>query len=212
VDLLKQVRELRKGLTVISIRQHQALGLGHAVMRAKAVAGQEAFAVLLGDEIMITGKGKPTGIGQLKKLAEDTELSTVAVINVEKNETSRYGIIEGKPAGKNLWKVTGVVEKPNPLNAPSTLALPGRYIFSPKIFNILEKTKPGKNGEIQLSDAMNTLAKKDGMMATVLNARRFDAGDKLGYLKANVELGLEHPEIGKAFREYIKSVAKKGSI
>ncbi len=211
-DLLKQVRELRKGLTVISLRQHQTLGLGHAVMCAKPVAGKEAFAVLLGDEIMITGKGKPTGIGQLKKIAEDTGLSTVAVIDVEKSEVSKYGIIEGKSAGKNLWKVTGVVEKPDPQKALSTLALPGRYIFSPNIFKILEKTKPGKNGEIQLSDAMNTLAKHDGMMATIVNARRFDAGDKLGYLKANVELGLEHPEIGKAFRLFLKSIVKKGSI
>jgi len=202
-DLLKQVRELRKGLTVISIRQQQALGLGHAVLCAKPVAGKEAFAVLLGDEIMIPYPKKPSGIAQLCKITESTKLSTVAVIEVDKSEVSKYGIVDVEKAGKNLWRVKDVVEKPSPKGAPSRLALPGRYVFTPEIFTILEKTKPGRNGEVQLTDAMAALAKKQGMMATVIDARRFDAGDKLGFLKANVELALEHPEIGKDFRKYL---------
>ncbi len=140
-DLLKQVRELRKGLTVISVRQQHALGLGHAVLCAKPVVGQEPFAVLLGDEIMINKKGKPSGIAQLTKIAESKELSTVAVIEVEKNETSKYGIIAAKKWGENLWKVTDVVEKPLPAKAPSNLALPGRYVFTAEVFPLLEKNQ-----------------------------------------------------------------------
>ncbi len=209
-DLLKQVRELRKGLTVISIRQQQALGLGHAVMCAMPVAGSEPFAVLLGDEIMITPKGKPSGIAQLNKIAESTDLSTVAVIEVAKSEVSKYGIVDVEAVKKNLWKVKAVVEKPSVKSAPSTLALPGRYVFTPAIFKILQKTKPGKNGEIQLTDAMTALAKQEGMMATVIDAQRFDAGDKLGFLKANVELALQHPELSGPFRAYLEDKFSKG--
>lgn len=203
-DLLKQLRELRKALTVVSIRQHQALGLGHAILCAKPVVEGEPFAVLLGDEIMIAKKGKPSGIGQLVKLAESQDLSTVAVIDVPKSEVFKYGIIEAEALGKNLWKVLSVVEKPSPSKAPGTLALPGRYVFKPEVFPILEKTKPGKNGEIQLTDAMTVLAKKHGLLATAVDAERFDTGDKLGFLKANVELALRHPEIGAAFRSYLE--------
>lgn len=203
-DLLRQVRELRKGLTVVSIRQHQALGLGHAILCARPVIAGAPFAVLLGDELMITKKGKPSGIGQLIKIAESKDLSTVAVIDVPKSEVSKYGIIDSESMGKNLWKVLSVVEKPAPAKAPSTLALPGRYVFTSEIFPILEKTKPGKNGEIQLTDAMTALAKKQGLLASIIDAERFDAGDKLGFLKANVELALRHPELGAAFRAYLE--------
>ena len=204
-DLLKQVRELRKGLTVISLRQHQAAGLGHAVLCAKPVVQKESFAVLLGDEIMIARPGKPSGIAQLNLIAESTGLSTVAVIEVPKSEVFKYGIIEAKPDGANRWRVNGVVEKPSIENAPSQLALPGRYVFTSEIFKCLGDTKPGRGGEIQLSDAMNSLARGQGLMATVIDADRFDAGDKLGFLKANVELALRHPELGAPFRAYLES-------
>lgn len=207
-DLLRQVRELRKGLTVISIRQQQALGLGHAVLCAKPVAAREPFAVLLGDEIMITRKGKPSGIAQLNKIAEDTGLSTVAVIEVPKSEVFKYGIIDAESQGANLWNVKSVVEKPAVNEAPSNLALPGRYVFTPEIFEILEKTKPGKNGEIQLTDGMTEVARRQGMMATIIDADRFDAGDKLGFLKANVELALQHPELSGPFRAYLEEKFK----
>lgn len=202
-DILKDVRELRKSVQVISIRQHTPGGLGHAVLCAAPAIEREPFAVLLGDELLITENGRPSGIGQLAKTAESTGLSTVAVIEVEKSETSRYGIVDAEEAGKNLWKVKGVVEKPQPDKAPSRLALPGRYVFNAEILDILRGTKPGFGGEIQLSDAMNTLAKKSGLMAMKIEGRRFDAGDKLGFLMANVELALQHPELGLPFREYL---------
>lgn len=212
-DLLKDVRALRNHLQVISIRQHTPGGLGHAVLCAAPAIEKEPFAVLLGDEIMITEPGKPSGIGQLAKSYESSGISTVAVIEVAKDEVTRYGIIDAKVAGENLWKVNGVVEKPKPENAPSNLALPGRYVFTSNILDILKDTKPGHGGEIQLSDAMNTLAKSSdtfgGLMATKVMGRRFDAGDKLGFLQANVELALQHPELGAPFRAYLEGRFRK---
>ncbi|HMN68438.1 MAG TPA: UTP--glucose-1-phosphate uridylyltransferase [Bdellovibrionales bacterium] len=209
-DVLKSLRDLRKNLNVISIRQHQALGLGHAVLCAEPVVGREPFAVLLGDEIQITPAGKPSATAQLTRLAEERGASAVAVIEVTKSDVGKYGIIDGAKESENLWRVKGVVEKPAVNEAPSTLALPGRYAFTADIFTHLKDTKPGRLGEIQLSDAMNALAKKEGLFATVVNARRFDAGDKLGFLKANVELALEHPEVGAPFREYLETRFGKG--
>lgn len=210
-DLLKPLRDLRKRVTVISVRQHQALGLGHAILCAKPVIGADPFAVLLGDEIMMAAPNKPSAIGQLKTIAEQTDLSSVAVIEVPIQEVHKYGIIAGDSVGPHLWRVRSVIEKPDPDQAPSNLALPGRYIFTSDIFAVLEQTRPGHSGEIQLSDAMNVLAKQKGLMAAVLDARRFDAGDKLGYLKANVELALEHPEIGASFRAYLEEKFGKKS-
>ena len=203
-DLLKDLRELRKKITVISIRQQEALGLGHAVLCAEPVVGNEPFAVLLGDEIMITAKDKPSAIGQLVKVAEETRLSAVSVLEVPKSEVFKYGIVDAESKGPGLWKVKGVVEKPAIDKAPSNLSLPGRYVFTSDIFKHLRNIRPGKLGEIQLSDAMDSLAKEQGLMAATLNGERFDAGDKLGFLKANVELALRHPEIGTAFSEYLK--------
>lgn len=204
-DLLKELRDLRKRITVVSVRQHEALGLGHAVLCAEPIVGREPFAVLLGDEIMITEKSKPSAIAQLTSVAEQNKLSTVSVIEVAASEVSKYGIIAAEDKGPNLWKVSGVVEKPALNQAPSRLALPGRYVFTADIFTHLHNTKPGRGGEIQLSDAMNGLAKKEGMLATILSGERFDAGDKLGFLKANVELALRHPEVGKDFAAYLKA-------
>lgn len=203
-DLLKDLRELRKKITVISIRQQEALGLGHAVLCAEPVVGNEPFALLLGDEIMITAKDKPSAIGQLVKVAEHARLSAVSVLEVPKSEVFKYGIVDAENKGPGLWKVKGVVEKPPVDKAPSNLSLPGRYVFTSDIFKHLRNIRPGKNGEIQLSDAMDSLAKEQGLMAATLNGERFDAGDKLGFLKANVELALRHPEIGSAFSEYLK--------
>lgn len=203
-DLLKDLRELRKKITVISIRQQEALGLGHAILCAESVVGNEPFAVLLGDEIMITPKDKPSAIAQLIRVAEEARMSAVSVLEVPKSEVSKYGIVAAENKGPGLWKVKGVIEKPAVDKAPSNLALPGRYVFTSDIFKHLRNTKPGKLGEIQLSDAMDSLAKEQGLMAASLSGERFDAGDKLGFLKANVELALRHPELGAAFSEYLK--------
>ncbi len=205
-DLFRQIQDIREKVNLISIRQKEALGLGHAVLCAQPAIGDQPFAVLLGDEIMFRrDTWRPHGIGQLIEVAQKNSQSAVAVMEVAPSEVSKYGIVAVEETGRNLWKVTDVVEKPALNQAPSRLALPGRYVFDSKIFTYLKETKPGKNGEIQLTDAMAQLAKDPdkGMTATVLDTVRFDAGDKLGYLQANVELGMRHPEIGTAFREYL---------
>lgn len=204
LHLLQAVNDLRKRIKVLSIRQHQALGLGHAVLTAEPAVGKEPFAVLLGDEIMLNLPGKPSGIAQLKKIFDETGISTVAVMEVPETDVSKYGIIAAREKGKNLWTVENVVEKPQPAQAPSRLALPGRYVFDAEIFEDLRKTKPGRGGEIQLTDGMAALAQRKGMLATVIDAQRFDAGDKLGYMLANIEVGLKHPEIGAALEKQLR--------
>lgn len=204
-DLLKPFQEVVKNLTVVSIRQQQALGLGHAVLCAEPAVGREPFAVLLGDEVMISRPGKPSGIAQLTQIYESKKTSVVAVMEVPASEVSKYGICKVTEKGPNLWQIEDVVEKPALDKAPSRLALPGRYVFDASIFEDLKQVKPGKNGEIQLTDAMVQLARRKGLLATVIDAHRFDAGDKLGYLKANVEIGLSHPQIGADFERYLRS-------
>lgn len=204
MELLKPFYETVKNLTVVSIRQHVALGLGHAVLCAKPAIGDQPFAVLLGDEVMLPHPGRPSGIAQLAKVYEETQISAVAIMEVPQKEVNKYGIVKVTEHAHNLWNVTEVVEKPSPELAPSRFALPGRYVFDPEIFTELSQTQPGRGGEIQLTDAMTRLAKRKGMLATTLDARRFDAGDKLGYLKANVEIGLEHPDVGAAFKQYLQ--------
>lgn len=207
--LLSIVREIQSLVNIISIRQKEAKGLGHAVHTAKPIVGKEPFAVLLGDEIMFPKQqGDPTVTKQLCDIYEERQLSTVAVMEVAPSEVSKYGIIAHKE-NTSPYEVTGVVEKPSPEKAPSRLALPGRYIFKSDIFEDLENIPPGKNGEIQLTDAMAQLAARDGMLATLFSAQRFDAGDKFGFLQANIEKGLEHPEIGDKLRDYLKQRARE---
>jgi UTP--glucose-1-phosphate uridylyltransferase len=184
-------------------RQEQALGLGHAVLCASEAVGDEPFAVLLGDEIMLARPGRPSGIGQLCRVYEESGTSAVAVLEVPEKDVVRYGIVKVKDKGPNLWSVLDLVEKPTVSEAPSRLALPGRYVFDPAIFKHLRETKPGRLGEIQLTDAMAALAKSKGMLALKLDAERFDAGEKLGFMKVNLELGLRHPEIGPQLEQYL---------
>lgn len=209
LDMLESLNEIRNMVNIISIRQKQALGLGHAVYMGKPVIGNEPFAVLLGDELMIQpSPSTPTVTKQLCDTFEETQQSTVAIMEVAKSEVSKYGIIAGEKEGKWI-RVRDVVEKPEPQNAPSSWALPGRYVFSGDIFNHLENLPPGRNGEIQLTDAMCKLAQENKLIARFFDGLRYDAGDKLGYLIANVELGLKHPQIGESFREYLKNFAGK---
>jgi UTP--glucose-1-phosphate uridylyltransferase len=203
-SLLKSYYETVEKVTVISLRQHAALGLGHAVLCAEPAVGKEPFAVLLGDEVTIQRPGKSSGIAQLTKIYEETGTSTVAVMEVPQAEVVKYGIVDAREKGPNLWSVHDVIEKPTPEKAPSRLALPGRYVFDAALFEDLKQIAPGRGGEIQLTDAMTRLAKRQGMLATTLDADRFDAGDKLGYLMANVEMGLRHPQIGAEFAKYLK--------
>lgn len=204
LHLLQSVIDLRKKIKVISIRQQQALGLGHAVLTAEPAVGKEPFAVLLGDEIMLSRPSKPSGIAQLKHLFEKTQISSVAVMPVADADVSKYGICAVSEKSENLWSVHDVIEKPQLHQAPSRLALPGRYVFDAEIFADLKNVRPGQGGEIQLTDAMTSLAKRKGLLATVIDADRFDAGDKLGFLQANIEIGLRHPEVGAALEKYLR--------
>ncbi len=207
VTTLKKIRSMAN---VMSIRQKQPLGLGHAVGTARPIVGNEPFAVLLGDEIMISRPDQKTVTEQLARNFESTGLSTVAMMEVPIDETSKYGIVEGdvaKEGAHSIMRVSNVIEKPLQGQTTSRFALPGRYVFDASVFEHLAVTKPGRNGEIQLTDAMVALAKTKGLIATTFEARRFDAGDKIGYLQANIELGLEHSDTGPALRDYIKRLA-----
>ncbi len=204
-ELLKIVKDIQEMVQVISIRQKEAKGLGHAVYMGRPAVGEQPFAVLLGDEIMISDDN-PSVTAQLAQGYEATGCSTVAVMEVPQDDVKKYGIVEVENQTDDNMKVLSVVEKPQPEKAPSRLALPGRYIFNSSLFGYLENQKPGKNGEIQLTDAMTAEAKEAGLYARRFVARRYDAGDKLGYLQANIEIGLEHPQVGEALRNYLSTL------
>lgn len=207
-ETLNRLIRIRDMANIISIRQKQALGLGHAVLCGQPVIGDESFAVLLGDDIVWTDDKTPAVTAQLSKIYAETGLSTVAVMEVEGRDVEKYGIIKGSAMGDSgQYKIENVVEKPKMEDAPSRLALTGRYVFTGKIFDYLKSTKPGKNGEIQLTDAMTDVARSEGMIATRFQGKRYDAGDKLGYIQANIELALKKPDLAPALREYIKKLA-----
>lgn len=212
LEWLASLKRIRSMANVISIRQKQPLGLGHAVGAASPVVGEEPFAVLLGDEIMISRPDQKTVTEQLVNRYHVSGISTVAVMEVPLTETSKYGIVEGdvtQSAGHSLVNVKNVIEKPAQGQTTSRFALPGRYVFDSEIFAHIRNTKPGKLGEIQLTDAMIAVAKSKGLHATTFEARRFDAGDKLGYLMATIEMGLEHPELSASLRTYLKGLSER---
>lgn len=206
---LEQIERIRGMANIISVRQKQPLGLGHAVLCGRPVIGHEPFAVLLGDEIMISAPEQETPTGVLARTFDRMGLSTVAVMEVPEAEVHKYGIVEGEKNAEGVMRVTNVIEKPSPGQTRSRCALPGRYVFTSEIFQYLQETKPGKNGEIQLTDAMTQIARHHGLLATGFTARRYDAGDKLGFLQANIELALDRPELGPALRTYIKDLARR---
>jgi UTP--glucose-1-phosphate uridylyltransferase len=204
LDILMRLQKIRDMANIISIRQKEALGLGHAVYSGAPIIGKENFAVLLGDEIMYSESSEPTVTEQLSHIFAETGLSTVAIMQVEESEVEKYGIVDGEKTTQGYYKVKNVIEKPKASAAPSRLALPGRYVFTAQIFEYLKNAKPGKNGEIQLTDAMTEVAKNHGLIATTFKAKRFDAGDKLGYLMANIEIALMREDLGPQLREYLK--------
>lgn len=205
-ELLRSIQRVRSLANIISIRQKEALGLGHAVLAGAPVVGKEPFAVLLGDEIML---GSPSPTRQLVQRFDQTGMSTVAIMEVPMNDVSKYGIVATEAARDGQFPIRHVVEKPSPAEAPSQWALPGRYVFEAKIFDHLRETKPGKNGEIQLTDGMNGLAKSGRLMGSTFTAKRFDAGDKFGFLQANIEVGLAHPETGAQLKAYIQDLSTR---
>lgn len=209
LHLLDRLIKVRERANVISIRQKQALGLGHAVHAGLPVVGKEPFAVLLGDEITMGFNGEPNVTAQLVQSFESTGTSAIAIMNVPDQDVSKYGIAEVDAISDGFFKVIDLVEKPKPFETKSRWALPGRYVFDSKIMDILATAKPGLNGEIQLTDSMKVLCQQFGLNAMTFSAVRFDAGDKLGYLQANIELALHSPELNAGLKSYILDLAKK---
>lgn len=203
LELMENLRKISDMADFCYIRQRQALGLGHAILSAKNLIGDEPFAVLLGDDII----DHPTSaLQQMIDLYQKNQAPLIGIQKVPKSEVRQYGVIDAEAAVDGLYKINDLVEKPSPKEAPSNLAVIGRYILTPEIFELLEKTKPGKNNEIQLTDALKELARLRNMYGYVIQGKRFDAGDKLGFLKATVEMGLKNPELGKEFRKYLKDL------
>jgi len=190
-------------VSCIFIRQPKALGLGHAVLCAKPVVGDAPFAVILADDLI---DADVPVMKQMVAVYEARRGSVLGVEDVLPSETASYGIVDAQPVESNLLKVNSIVEKPQPADAPSTLAVVGRYILTPKIFDCLEKVRPGKGGEIQLTDGISDLMKYEDIFAYRFTGKRFDCGSKLGFMKANVELALKHPEIAQDFSSYLKNL------
>lgn len=202
------VRRISDMVQVSYTRQKEPLGLGHAVLVARDLVGEEPFAVLLGD-VLIPGANPATK--QLIEVYEATGVGAIAVEEVPRDKTNLYGIVAGEPApqapfGERLLRIRDLVEKPKPEQAPSNLAITGRYVLPAAIFDCLDRTKPGAGNEIQLTDAMRILAQETGLWAYIYAGESYDAGDKLGFLKATVELALQSPELGEPFRNYLKGL------
>ncbi|MBK9308935.1 MAG: UTP--glucose-1-phosphate uridylyltransferase GalU [Nitrospira sp.] len=201
-QILHQIRQISNLANFCYVRQSEQLGLGHAVLCAQHLIGDEPFAVILGDEII---DAHVPALAQLTHVYKKRRGAVLGVQDVPKADVSRYGIVTPKRLAHGLHRVEGLVEKPSPADAPSTLAVIGRYVLPPEIFPILRKTRPGKNGEIQLTDALKELAKKSPMYALEVEGRRHDAGDKLGFLIATVEFALKNPALGAEFRDYLST-------
>ncbi|MDE1547720.1 UTP--glucose-1-phosphate uridylyltransferase GalU [Jeotgalibaca caeni] len=205
-ELLKLVQETT-GLRIHFVRQSYPMGLGHAVLQAKAFIGDEPFVVMLGDDLM---KDEVPLTRQLMDGYERTHASTIAVMEVPHEETSKYGIIDpDNELEEGLYNVRRFVEKPDPADAPSDLAIIGRYLLTPEIFEILENQNPGAGGEIQLTDAIDTLNKTQRVFAKKFTGHRFDVGDKFGFLTTSISYGLEHPEMKDKLRDYILELSER---
>jgi UTP--glucose-1-phosphate uridylyltransferase len=207
--LLERLAHIRDMANIISIRQKHALGLGHAVLSGLPIVGKDPFAVLLGDEITMGFHGEPNVTAQLVSSFNDTQKSTIAIMEVPEKEVSKYGIAEVTEQGPGFFKVNSLVEKPKSTETKSRWALPGRYVFDGEIMEILKHAKPSLNGEIQLTDSMKVLCETHGLNAMTFKANRYDAGDKLGYLQANIELALRNPELQVGLRDYILEISQK---
>ncbi len=204
-DLLREVRNISRLIDVVAVRQKEPLGLGHAVMVTEKVVGDNAFVVALGDDLVWA---EVPCVYQMIKVFNEYQESVIAVQRVPEKETHKYGIVEGEEVAPGVFRIDKLIEKPKPGTTTSTLAIIGRYCLRPEIFPCLHRTIPGVGGEIQLTDALNALQKERGMYAYEFSGNRYDAGDKFGYLQANVHFGLEHAEIGGKFREFLKEVVK----
>ncbi len=199
LELLRSI--LPSHVTCVYIRQAEALGLGHAVLCARQVVGNDPFAVILADDLI---DGNSYTIEQMVARYEETGSSILGVEPVAPSETASYGIVDTNGADSSLMAIRSIVEKPDPADAPSNLAVVGRYILTPAIFECLENVQPGKGGEIQLTDGIAALMSQEPVLAYRYQGIRYDCGSKLGYMKANVEFALRHSEIGATFKQYLE--------
>jgi len=205
-DLLKQIQELVPTTgTIIYTRQNQPLGLGHAIWCARDIVGDEPFAVLLADDLIQTDK--PV-LSEMVKKFDRLRASMAAVMEVEKDQTDKYGILDAQKVENDIVRINDMVEKPKPEEAPSNLAIIGRYILTPKIFEYLGEGKKGAGGEIQLTDAMKTLLKEQPVYGYKFKGKRFDCGDKAGFQMANLSFALERPDMRDTLIKFIKEVQK----
>ncbi len=208
-ELLKKVQNiLPADVSCIYLRQAEALGLGHAVLCAESVVADEPFAVILADDLIRGDDGKGA-IAQMAEIYDRYQCSVILVEEVPWDETGKYGIVEIESDDGESALITSIVEKPKPEDAPSNLAVVGRYILTPRIFSLIRKTGQGAGGEIQLTDAISELLKYEKVRAYRVKGKRYDCGSKLGYLEATVELGLAHGELGEGFREYLKKLSSE---
>lgn len=207
LKMLDKIRSISSMANIHFVWQKDMNGLGDAILHAKYHVGNEPFAILLGDTLVQSEDGPITK--QLMDVYEKHKSSVIALEEVKPEMVSRYGILNGKAISKNVYKATDWIEKPRPEDAPSNLAIASRYIFTPEIFDYLEKTTAGKNNEIQLTDAMREMVKTHTMYGMKFNGKRYDIGNKMGFLKTNIEFGLKDPEIGVALKEWLKEFAKE---
>jgi UTP--glucose-1-phosphate uridylyltransferase len=204
-ELLDVVRKVKPDdMECIYVRQAQALGLGHAVLCGQRLVGNEPFAVLLADDLMV---GSPSVLKQMVEQFGEWRASILAVQEVPAAHTRRYGIVAGTPVNERVMDVTRIVEKPAPESAPSRLGVAGRYILTPGVFHEILNQPRGVGGEIQLTDGISSLLRREKVFAYRYEGRRYDCGSKEGFLEANVELALNHPELGPGFREFLRSLA-----
>ncbi|GAW94037.1 UTP--glucose-1-phosphate uridylyltransferase GalU [Calderihabitans maritimus] len=204
--LLEMVQDISNLVDIHYVRQKEPKGLGHAVYCARKFVGNEPFAVLLGDDII---HSKVPCLKQMLQLYDKYQSTIIGVQEVPVQEVRRYGIVKPVPVGENLYKVDDLIEKPTPEQAPSTLAIMGRYIIDPAIFDILQNTEPGAGGEIQLTDALRNLLRQQPIYAYVFEGKRYDVGDKFGYLQAIVEFALQREEINAQFTYYLKNLIRE---
>jgi UTP--glucose-1-phosphate uridylyltransferase len=208
IEKLRQVRHISDLAQIAYVRQKEQLGLGHAVLMAKDLIGHEPFAVILPDDVVIADR---PCIGQLIHAYSQTHGSVIALMEVDQQDTRRYGIIAGEPVDDSLnhgrlRRLTKLVEKPEPADAPSNLAIIGRYVLTPKIFDKLEQTSRGAGGEIQLTDALEALMEEQGVYGYEFEGQRYDAGTTMGWLQASVEMALQRPDLGGEFRRYLQGL------
>jgi UTP--glucose-1-phosphate uridylyltransferase len=203
-DRLREVRNIvPDDVACVYLRQSEALGLGHAVLCAEPIVGDEPFAVILADDLIDDSNGQGA-LAQMVAQYDQQVASIVGVQRVPENQTHRYGVVSSESVSERLSRVNGMVEKPDPSEAPSNLGVVGRYILNPGIFKKLRQTRPDAGGEIQLTDAIRALMADEPVFAYEFEGTRYDCGNKLGYLQANVEYGLKHPEFGEEFASYLR--------